>query len=235
MDLRNAALLVLSLVMLGGCRLTVDVSGEGTVTSDNGKINCPSDCKAKLKRGKEIILTAAATEGSFFASWQGCEEDSGTQCIVVGGTKNRRVSAVFAEDKTLEDSGLSADLKNCATDNDIALTVKLSTVTTLKCEVASSGSFSVEGIGELANLTTLTITNAGGIDPLAEIADLSALQILKLINVGLGDVSALLDLDKTKLTALDLSENPALSCENLEALKAKFTDTTILPASCLTP
>lgn len=239
MDLRNAALLALSLVMLGGCRLTVDVSGEGTVTSDNGKINCPADCKAKLKKGKEIILTATPATGSYFASWNGCDEESTAGCIVVGKANNRRVSVVFSEDKTLEESGLSQDLRDCATTspNDIALTDKLSSVTELECEAATSGSFSVEGVDELAKLKSLIITDVGGgIESLADIAKLTDLATLKLTNVGLGDnVEVLLDLDKAKLSTLDLSDNPGLTCDDLTALQNKFTDATISPSSCLTP
>lgn len=237
MDLRNAALLALSLVMLGGCRLTVDVSGEGTVTSDNGKINCPADCKAKLKKGKEIILTAtAASTESFFASWKGCEEESGTQCIVVGTTKNRRVSAVFAEDKTLEESGLSTDLRNCATTspNDIALTAKLSSVTELECEVVTSASFSVEGIGELANLEKLIITDVGGgIDSLGDITDLTKLETLVLNRVGLTDVSALSELNEAPLLSLNLDENPLLECTDVEQLETAFPNK-VSASSCET-
>lgn len=240
MDLKSAALLAVSLVVLGGCRLTVDVSGEGTVTSDNGKINCPADCKAKLKRGKEITLTATATLGSYFAGWKGCQESSGADCIVVGGTNNRRVSAAFNEDKTLEESGLSADLKNCASDNDIDLTNKLSSVTELDCDASTSASFSVEGVGELANLATLLISDVGGgIDSLADLADLNNLVTLKLLNVGLEDATALLDLNEAKLSTLDLSRNPSLSCDDLTSLKEKFTDATVSPAvsvdTCQTP
>jgi hypothetical protein len=57
-------------------------SGEGTVTSDDGKIDCGCDCTEKYPIGAEVTLTAAATGGSTFAGWNGGGCTGMGQCVV---------------------------------------------------------------------------------------------------------------------------------------------------------
>ena len=52
-----------------GPTLTVDVNGDGEVTSDPDGIDCGSDCSEDYEEGTEITLTAVADDGSRFRSW----------------------------------------------------------------------------------------------------------------------------------------------------------------------
>ena len=52
--------------------LTVQVDGNGTVTSDAGSIDCPNvDCDDVYAFGTDVQLTATPDPGWFFASWSG--------------------------------------------------------------------------------------------------------------------------------------------------------------------
>ena len=52
--------------------LTVQVDGNGTVTSDAGSIDCPNvDCDDVYAYGTDVQLTATPDPGWFFASWSG--------------------------------------------------------------------------------------------------------------------------------------------------------------------
>jgi hypothetical protein len=46
-------------------------TGAGTVTSNDGRINCGSTCSATYNAGTSVTLTAAAATGSVFAGWGG--------------------------------------------------------------------------------------------------------------------------------------------------------------------
>ena len=51
--------------------LGVEKNGKGTVTSDDGKINCGRDCKEVYYSGGSVVLTATPAEGFIFDKWTG--------------------------------------------------------------------------------------------------------------------------------------------------------------------
>ncbi|RKZ62523.1 MAG: hypothetical protein DRR08_05965 [Candidatus Parabeggiatoa sp. nov. 2] len=51
--------------------LTVDKTGEGTITSEAEGINCGTDCTAELAENTEITLTATPADGYRFRGWTG--------------------------------------------------------------------------------------------------------------------------------------------------------------------
>ena len=51
--------------------LKVEKNGKGTVTSNDGKINCGSDCKEVYSSGGSVVLTATPAEGFTFDKWTG--------------------------------------------------------------------------------------------------------------------------------------------------------------------
>ena len=117
------ALVVAPALAKGQFTLTVnkDGAGTGTVTSDDGGINCGDDCEETYEQdfasGKlmgpqeEVILTATPDEGFAFAGWGqdcGCTQpvldrsgagfDPGTgPCTIIGeyGGENRTCTANF--------------------------------------------------------------------------------------------------------------------------------------------
>jgi|GEM_PF-2430869 len=57
-------------------------NGTGTVTSSPAGINCGGTCSANFNSGTQIVLTAAASAGSSFAGWAGCDSSSGANCTI---------------------------------------------------------------------------------------------------------------------------------------------------------
>ena len=59
-------------------RLTISVSGKGTVTSSPGGIACPSKCSASFLSAKTVRLRATPAAGQRFAGWSGSCHGTGT-------------------------------------------------------------------------------------------------------------------------------------------------------------
>jgi uncharacterized repeat protein (TIGR02543 family) len=81
--------------------LTVEVKGEGTVTSDDGRIACPPDCTGTYSLGEgvpTVTLTADPDAGSTFTGWSGDCTGTG-ECVVVMD-ENHSVTATFAPEIT---------------------------------------------------------------------------------------------------------------------------------------
>jgi len=74
--------------------LTVTKTGNGTVTSGDGYINCGSSCSHTYLSGSVVKLTATPSDGWAFASWSGCDESNVNVCVVTMNS-NRTVTATF--------------------------------------------------------------------------------------------------------------------------------------------
>lgn len=86
-------------------------AGAGTVTSNDGKIDCGSDCTELYLQGTEVKLTAAAAEGSTFAGWSGggCSGmDNCTLTMTDNMTDNGTVTANFALDQATTTTTIAA-------------------------------------------------------------------------------------------------------------------------------
>jgi hypothetical protein len=69
-------------------------TGQGTVTSMDGAINCGSICSAPYYDEQPVTLTASPSAGSNFMGWQNCDSSFGFSCTVTM-TAARSVTAVF--------------------------------------------------------------------------------------------------------------------------------------------
>src|SRR5947199_4272257 len=69
-------------------------TGNGTATSSDGLITCPSTCTATYDSGISVTLTASPASGSTFATWSGCATVSGATCAVTM-TAAKSVTATF--------------------------------------------------------------------------------------------------------------------------------------------
>jgi List-Bact-rpt repeat protein/Big-like domain-containing protein/Regulator of Chromosome Condensation (RCC1) repeat protein len=94
----------LTVVDAGPTRFTLVVSrqgtGVGTVTSDDGSINCGGGgaCSASYDSGTTVTLRATASAGSTFSGWSGCEAVAGTSCAVTM-SEARSVTATFTRQR----------------------------------------------------------------------------------------------------------------------------------------
>lgn len=69
-------------------------TGNGTVTSSDGQINCGSACSASYGSGSTVTLTATAAQGSTFYAWTGCDSTAGNACTLTMNN-SRDASATF--------------------------------------------------------------------------------------------------------------------------------------------
>ena len=75
-------------------QLTVLRTGNGTVTSNDGYINCGSTCSHLYWNGTVVVLTASPDPNWVFASWSGCDKVNGNVCTVTMNSV-RTVTASF--------------------------------------------------------------------------------------------------------------------------------------------
>lgn len=78
----------------GQKRLSVTVSGTGSVTTDPAGISCPGDCQRNFDDGVAVRLDAASTSGNDFDHWEGDCSGTDPVCQVVMSA-DRAVTAVF--------------------------------------------------------------------------------------------------------------------------------------------
>jgi len=75
--------------------LTVSTSGNGSVTSTDGFINCPGTCSHSYPDNSQVTLNASPAAGWSFAGWSGA--CSGTGSCSVTMTQNLSVTASFTQ------------------------------------------------------------------------------------------------------------------------------------------
>ena len=75
--------------------LSVVISGNGSVASNPGGINCPSTCNANFKSGTLVTLIETPAAGSYFVGWSGggCSGSNPTCSLTL--TANQQVTATF--------------------------------------------------------------------------------------------------------------------------------------------
>jgi hypothetical protein len=86
--------------LVGSCpppaTLTVTKTGNGTVTSGDGFINCGDSCSYPYPYKTPVTLTATPAQGWFFINWDGCDSVSGNICNLATNTA-RTVTATFTQ------------------------------------------------------------------------------------------------------------------------------------------
>lgn len=73
----------------------VNLTGNGTVTSSPGGIDCPTTCVASYKQGTNISLTATPAAGQTFISWAGACSGTGS-CSISAIQADVLVTAEFS-------------------------------------------------------------------------------------------------------------------------------------------
>jgi uncharacterized repeat protein (TIGR03803 family) len=74
--------------------LNVAYTGNGSITSSDGYINCGSSCSHTYRDGSVVNLTAAPGQGWGFASWSGCDQTRANACLLTMNA-DRAVAATF--------------------------------------------------------------------------------------------------------------------------------------------
>jgi hypothetical protein len=77
-----------------GETLTVQVSGNGTVSSSQGGISCPGACTATLSHGTPVTFSAFPNDNSIFSGWGDSCSGLGTCALTL--FRNMTVSAIFS-------------------------------------------------------------------------------------------------------------------------------------------
>ncbi|HTE64117.1 MAG TPA: pentapeptide repeat-containing protein, partial [Solirubrobacteraceae bacterium] len=78
-------------------RLTVAVTGPGSVTANRGAIRCPRTCRARYRKGAKVALTAKPAAGATFSGWSGrCKGKARTCRLRVRGASTVRAAFTAA-------------------------------------------------------------------------------------------------------------------------------------------
>ena len=80
--------------------LSVTISGSGSVSSNDGYINCPGTCSHTYTYGTAVTLNAYAAQGWSLTAWGGACSGNAPSCTV-RMTQNQSVSATFNQNHTL--------------------------------------------------------------------------------------------------------------------------------------
>jgi predicted outer membrane repeat protein len=78
--------------------LTVNKTGSGSVSDSLSTVDCSALCT--LPAVTLVTLTATASPGSYFTSWNDCDSTQGNQCVVNIFNSSKIVTANFATDST---------------------------------------------------------------------------------------------------------------------------------------
>jgi hypothetical protein len=79
-------------------RLSISISGHGTVTSSPKGIICEESCSANVKENSVVKLKAKADADSIFFGWTGCTASAGASCTVAMNQAQYAVAAFVSKD-----------------------------------------------------------------------------------------------------------------------------------------
>ena len=80
--------------------LTVKIVGSGTVTDDDGGINCDSECMKTFDKNTQVFLTAAPAAGFIFIGWSAAAECPGVSACSLPISADTTLTATFSPDPT---------------------------------------------------------------------------------------------------------------------------------------
>jgi uncharacterized repeat protein (TIGR02543 family) len=94
--------------------LTVNITGNGSVTSTDGFINCPGVCSHVYVSNSSVTLNASPAQGWSFGGWSGACTGSGPCNLTI--TQNQSVTATFTQNYYTLTASISGDGTVTSTD-----------------------------------------------------------------------------------------------------------------------
>jgi len=102
--------LIVTLLLVSGCnsdtgtkhgKLTISVTGAGSVLSQDNKFECNVECDFSISSNQSVILIPQSGDNIKVTSWSGCESSDETQCTVTIGPDygNVHIAVVFEKYK----------------------------------------------------------------------------------------------------------------------------------------
>ena len=171
--------------------LTAHTRGAGTITAQDGRISCESDCIERYRKGTSITLTAAASAGQVFTGWRGACAGQQNPCSV-SIQHYTSVVAEFAAPVALtvaiagSGSGtIAANTGSIACPSDCTDLYSYGTAVTLTASAAADSIFSHWSGACNGTASTCTVTLTGN---RAVTANFIVTRTLTVTNVGDGSV-----------------------------------------------
>lgn len=81
----------------GAYQLTVSKSGNGSVVSGDGHINCGPTCSYTYLSGTPVTLTASPDQGWMVSGWAGCDSTQGNICSVTVKSDHQSVAVYMVQ------------------------------------------------------------------------------------------------------------------------------------------
>ena len=129
-------------------KIEVKVNGSGAIASDDGKINCGSDCKESYKSSKSVKLTANPSDGYEFKYWKSCYEKSEGNVCTIKMDRERNIEAYFTALVSSGDSSSSANYGDSSSSSSVE-----SDSSSSSSSVSNSSSLPVSA-GRIISITT---------------------------------------------------------------------------------
>jgi hypothetical protein len=140
--------------------LTVSTTGNGTVTSTDGTINCPSTCSTGYLNGTQVTLTAAPSTGYSFSGWTGACSGLGSCMVTMNSAINVLANFIVQRDRVFVSS-------NGSDSNPCTFLSPCKTFQQAVSVVAPGGEVSAidsAGFGPITITKSVTLTSPNGIE-----------------------------------------------------------------------
>lgn len=225
-------------MMLAGCNpngLSVEVTGGGVVMSDDGTIDCPSECSRPTNAsGETITLGAKPTDGFKFDGWGGgCSGHEDTCVIEVTNAVPAYVTATFVPVvSSVNELPLADDfLRQCVSQN-YASSTAVESVIELNCNTAPIRSLT--GIHYLTNLRALRLQGSNEIEDVTPLTSLPHFAVLSLSESSEKLVHIRVLVGITSFRELYIENAPLLDCADVVAVRSKIGSENVIlgPSMC---
>ena len=140
--------------------LSVSITGSGTVTSNDGGINCPSTCSGDYISGAQTTLTATPSSGNGFSGWGGACSGIGSCALTMNAPQTVSANFVALRDRVFVSSN-GNDSNPCTFLSPCKTFQRAVSVVAPGGEVTAIDS---AGFGSITITQSVTLTSPNGIE-----------------------------------------------------------------------